>query len=190
MPASGTPLLTVMDLSQVIARAHVPQDQAALLKVGDEGTIMAANEQAVSGSLTVVSPALDPNSTTVEIWLQAKNPGQRLKPGSSVKISILAQTIPNALVVPAVAVLTEADGGTSVMAVGSDGRVHQVSVKLGVKEADEVQILEGLQAGEKVVTVGAYGLPDKVKVNIEKSNQAEQQPAKPAAGKEPEKDEK
>jgi hypothetical protein len=47
-----------------------------------------------------------------------------------------------------------------------------------------------LQAGEKVVTVGAYGLPDKVKVNIEKSNQAEQQPAKPAAGKEPEKDEK
>jgi multidrug efflux pump subunit AcrA (membrane-fusion protein) len=102
----------------------------------------------------------------------------------------LAQTIPNALVVPALAVLTEADGGTSVMAVGSDGRVHQVSVKLGVKEADEVQILEGLQAGEKVVTVGAYGLPDKVKVNIEKSNQAEQQPAKPAAGKEPEKDEK
>jgi HlyD family secretion protein len=190
MPASGTPLITVMDLSQVIARAHVPQDQAALLKVGDEGTIMAANEQAVSGSLTVVSPALDPNSTTVEIWLQAKNPGQRLKPGSSVKISILAQTIPNALVVPALAVLTEADGGTSVMAVGSDGRVHQVSVKLGVKEAGEVQILEGLQAGEKVVTVGAYGLPDKVKVNIEKSNQAEQQPAKPAAGKEPEKDEK
>jgi multidrug efflux pump subunit AcrA (membrane-fusion protein) len=190
MPASGTPLITVMDLSQVIARAHVPQDQAALLKVGDEGTIMAANEQAVSGSLTVVSPALDPNSTTVEIWLQAKNPGERLKPGSSVKISILAQTIPNALVVPAAAVLTEADGGTSVMAVGSDGRVHQGTVKLGVKEADEVQILEGLQAGEKVVTVGAYGLPDKVKVNMEKSNQAEQEPAKPGAGKEPEKDEK
>jgi multidrug efflux pump subunit AcrA (membrane-fusion protein) len=94
------------------------------------------------------------------------------------------------LVVPALAVLTEADGGTSVMAVGSDGRVHQVSVKLGVKEAGEVQILEGLQAGEKVVTVGAYGLPDKVKVNIEKSNQAEHEPAKPGAGKEPEKDEK
>ena len=96
IPASGTPLITVMDLSQVIARAHLPQDQAALLKVGDKGIITAPNEQEVSGFVTVVSPALDPNSTTVEIWLQAKNPGQRLKPGSSVKISMQAQTIPDA----------------------------------------------------------------------------------------------
>lgn len=184
MPASGTPLITVMDLSEVIARAHVPQDQAALLKVGDKGTIMAANQQGIRGLVTVVSPALDPNSTTVEIWLQAKNPGQRLKPGSSVKISILAQAIPDALVVPAVAVLTAEDGGTSVMVVGSDGRAHQKSVKLGVKEGDDVQILEGLQAGAKVVTVGAYGLPDNVKVNVEKSNESEQEPAKPGAGKE------
>jgi HlyD family secretion protein len=138
----------------------------------------------------VVSPALDPNSTTVEIWLHAKNPGQRLKPGSSVKISMQAQTIPDALVVPAVAVLTVADGGTSVMVVGSDNRAHQISVKLGVKQGDDVQIVEGLQAGEKVVTVGAYGLPDKVKVNVEKSNEAEHEPAKPGAGKESGKDEK
>jgi HlyD family secretion protein len=190
IPASGTPLITVMDLSQVIARAHLPQDQAALLKVGDKGIITAPNEQEVSGFVTVVSPALDPNSTTVEIWLQAKNPGQRLKPGSSVKISMQAQTIPDALVVPSVAVLTVADGGTSVMVVGSDNRAHQTSVKLGVKQGDEVQIVEGLQAREKVVTVGAYGLPDKVKVNVEKSNEAEHEPAKPGAGKESDKDEK
>jgi len=169
IPASGTPLITVMDLSQVIARAHLPQDQAALLKVGDKGIITAPNEQEVSGFVTVVSPALDPNSTTVEIWLQ---------------------TIPDALVVPSVAVLTVADGGTSVMVVGSDNRAHQTSVKVGVKQGDEVQIVEGLQAREKVVTVGAYGLPDKVKVNVEKSNEAEHEPAKPGAGKESDKDEK
>jgi HlyD family secretion protein len=187
MSASGTPLITVMDLSQVIARAHVPQDEAALLKVGDKATIIAANEEPVSGLVTVVSPALDPNSTTVEIWIQAKNPEQRLKPGSSVKVSMLSQTIPDALVAPAAALLTTPDG-TSVMIVGSDGRAHQTSVKLGIKQGDDVQILEGLQAGQKVVTVGAYGLPDKVKVNVQSPKEADHEPTKPGAGKEPDKD--
>ena len=76
------------------------------------------------------------------------------------------------------------------MVVGSDNRAHQTSVKVGVKQGDEVQIVEGLQAREKVVTVGAYGLPDKVKVNVEKSNEAEHEPVKPGAGKESDKDEK
>jgi multidrug efflux pump subunit AcrA (membrane-fusion protein) len=190
MPASGTPLITVMDLSQVIARAHVPQDEAALLKVGDKTTINAANEEAVSGSVTVVSPALDPNSTTVEIWVQAKNPGQRLKPGSSVKISVVAQTIPDALVVPSASVLTAADGVTSVMVIGSDNRAHETAVKVGIKQGDQVQIVEGLQPGQKVVTLGVYGLPDKVKVNVEKPAKADQQSTKPDAGKESDKDDK
>src|SRR5207248_5135528 len=164
MPASGAPLITVMDLTEVIARAHIPQEEAALLKVGDKASITApAEQETVPGTVTVVSPALDPNSTTVEIWVQAKNAGQRLKPGSSVKVSMLSQVIPDALVVPAVSLLTAPDGGTSVMVVGADGHAHQKAVKIGVKQGDEVQIAEGLQAGEKVVTVGAYGLPDNVK---------------------------
>ena len=190
MAASGTPLVTVMDLSQVIARAHIPQDEAALLKVGDKSTIAAPSEEPVSGWVTVVSPALDPNSTTVEIWVQAKNPGQRLKPGSSVKVSMLSQTIPDALVIPAGALLTAADRSTSVMTVGPDGRAHQRGVKVGIKQGDDVQIVEGLQAGEKVVTTGAYGLPDNVKVNVESPTESAEKPDKPEAGKESEKHDK
>jgi HlyD family secretion protein len=189
-PVSGMPLIMVMDLSQVIARAHVSQDEAALLKIGDKSIIAAPNQEPVSGSVTVVSPALDPNSTTVEIWVQAKNPGQRLKPGSSVKLSMLTQTIPDALVVPASSILTAPDGSTSVMLVGADNRAHQAAVRLGVKQGDDRQVVGGLRAGEKVVTVGAYGLPEKVKVNVEKSQEAVQQPAKPDAGKESDEDEK
>jgi RND family efflux transporter MFP subunit len=190
MPVSGMPLITVMDLSQVIARAHVSQDEAALLNIGDKATIAAPNQEPVSGSVTVVSPALDPNSTTIEIWVQAKNPGQRLKPGSSVKVSMLTQTIPDALVVPASSILTAPDGSTSVMLVGTDNRAHQAPVKLGIKQGDELQVVEGVQARQKVVTVGAYGLPDKVKVNVEKPKEAAQEPAKPDAGTESDEDEK
>jgi HlyD family secretion protein len=188
MPASGAPLITVMDLTQVIARAHIPQEDAALLKVGDKASIIApAEQETVPGKVTVVSPALDPNSTTVEIWVQAKNPSQRLKPGSSVKVSMVAQTVPDALVVPVAAVLTAPDGSTSVMMVGEDGRAHQKPVKLGIKQADNVQIAEGLQAGQRVVTTGVYGLPDNVKLNVETKETAEQN-TKPVAGRESEKD--
>jgi multidrug efflux pump subunit AcrA (membrane-fusion protein) len=168
MASTGTPLITVMDLSQVIARAHIPQEEAALLKVGDKASIAVPEEDdPLPGKVTVVSPALDPNSTTVEVWVQAKNPGHHAKPGSSVKLQMLSQTVPDALVVPASALLTGSDGGTSVMVVGSDGHAHQKHVKTGITQSDEVQILEGVDPGDRVITSGAYGLPDNTKVTVE-----------------------
>src|SRR4051794_22559015 len=167
MAAAGTPLLTVMDLSSVIAKAHIPQAEAAALKVGDKGTMTVPGiADPFSGKVTVVSPALDPNSTTVEVWFEGKNPRQALKPGTSVHLSVTAQTVKDALVIPASSVLTGSDGSTSVMVAGSDGLAHQQTVKLGIRNGDDVQIVDGLKEGEKVVTVGAYGLPDKTKIKI------------------------
>src|SRR6266446_3407495 len=167
MAAASTPIVTVMDISQVIAKAHIPQPEAALLKVGDKATIAVPGESdPVDAKVTVVSPALDPNSTTVEVWAQAKNPAQRLKPGTSVQVSMVAQTIPDALVIPAAALLTGQDGTTSVMVVGADNRAHQKPVSVGVRQGDQVQITEGLQAGDHVVASGAYGLPDNTQVTV------------------------
>jgi len=97
--------------------------------------------------VTVVSPALDPNSTTVEVWVQAKNSEKRLKPGTSVQLSMVAKTIPDALVIPAASLLTAQDGSTTVMLVGVDGRAHQQAVKAGIRQGDQVQVLEGVKAG-------------------------------------------
>ena len=184
MAAAGTPMLTVMDISSVIAKAHIPQSEAAYLKVGDEGTITAPGiEHPIAGKITVVSPALDPNSTTVEIWLEAKNPKHELKPGTSVQLSLTAQTIQDALVVPANAVLTAPDGTSSVMLAAADGRAHQTAVKLGVRNGDDVQITEGVNENDKVISSGAYGLPDKTKIQIQAAEPAESgaQDAKPTS---------
>lgn len=168
MAAAGAALLTVMDTSQVIARAHIPQSDAALLKVGDKATIAVPGEEnPFEGKITVVSPALDPNSTTVEIWVQAKNSEQRLKPGTSVRLSMLAQTISDALVIPAAALLTAQDGATSVMQVSADSHAHQKNIKVGVRQGDDVQAMEGLQAGDRIVASGAYGLPDNTRIKAE-----------------------
>lgn len=165
MAAAGTALLTVMDTSQLTARAHIPQASAALLKVSDPATVTVPGiDTPFSGKVSVVSPALDPNSTTIEVWVLLKNPKGQLKPGTSVQISMVARSLPDALVIPAEALLTAADGTSSVMVAGADSHAHQRNVKVGIRDNGRVQIVEGLKAGERIVATGAYGLPDNSKI--------------------------
>jgi RND family efflux transporter MFP subunit len=179
-PPPGMPLLTVMDTSSVIAKAHIPQDQAAQLKVGNAATIKTRGNEDVAGKVTLVSPALDPNSTTVEVWVEAANRDGRLRPGSSVGLEMVANTVNDAVVVPASAVLKTPEGTTVVMIV-QEGHAQTVEVETGVREADRVQITKGLSGGETVIVRGSYGLPDKTKVKIAESQSNGQQ--KPSAGK-------
>lgn len=182
-PPPGTPLLTVMDASSVIAKAHIPQEQAVQLKPGDAATIQAPGNVAVAGKVTLVSPALDPNSTTVEVWVEAPNNDGRLRPGATVALQMVAQTVNDAVVVPASALLKTPQGATSVMIV-RDGLAQQVEVETGVRDGDLVEITKGLTGGETVIVRGSYGLPDKTKVNIaEAGPSAPQKPdaRKPAA---------
>jgi len=158
MPPAGSPVMTVMDLSQVIARAHVSQAEAAQLRVGDAATISMPGAPAVPGKVTMVSPALDPNSTTVEVWVQAANPGMRLRPGANVQVAMVAETVPNAIVIPAQSLLTSSDGVTSVIALDTDNKPHKQKVTVGIRNGDDVQVTKGLQGGERVVTVGAFEL--------------------------------
>ena len=159
MAASGSPMITIMDVSQVIARAHVSQDDARHLKVGDAANLVPADASAlIPAKVTVISPALDPLNTTVEIWVQAANPNGRLKPGTSVRAEMIAETVPSALVIPQAAVLTSSSGNTSVMVIDSENKPHKKPVTLGIRESGNVQITEGLASGERVVTVGAFEL--------------------------------
>lgn len=181
-PPAGQAVVTVMDLSQIVARAHIAQDQASRLKIGDEATISVAGiDKPLDGKVTLVSPALDPDSNTVEVRVAAANPGARLKPGSSAHVEIVAQTVAHAIVIPAAALLTATDGSSSVITLGTDDKPKSQDVKVGIRNGDDAQITDGLKAGDRVVTTGAYELsnedPDvlaKTKVQIA--------PAKPAGG--------
>ena len=165
-PPAGTPLLTIMDTSSVVARAHVPLSEATLLKVGNPATIVASGTPPVSGKVIIVSPALDPGSTTVQVWVEAENKSGELRPGSTANVSIIARTIQDAVAVPQRALLKSPEGATTVMVVGQDNKAHQVEVETGIRSGDLVQITKGLQPGQSVVTTGAYGLPDNTQVKV------------------------
>jgi multidrug efflux pump subunit AcrA (membrane-fusion protein) len=175
MASTTAPLLTVMDISKVIAKAHIPQADALLLRKGDKVAISVAgsdDSKKSDGTVSLISPALDPNSTTIEIWIQASNPDQALRPGMTVQLSITAKTVEGALVVPASALLNAQGDSGQVMVIDSSSTAQSRDVKTGIQNGQDVQIVSGIKPGEMVITEGAYGLPDKTKVKVEKPSAA------------------
>lgn len=164
---AGTPLITVMDVSTLLAKTHLPQQQAQMLKLGQPAAVTVdGTSQSVPGTVSLISPALDPGSTTIEVWVKIPNKLGELKAGAPVRVSITAKTINNAIVVSKEAVLTSPAGQKMVMVVDSNAIAHQRDIQTGITDGTNVQVVSGLKAGETVVTTGAYAMADGTKVKI------------------------
>jgi HlyD family secretion protein len=158
MPPSGQPIVTVMDVSQVIARTHVSPGEAAELKVGDEASIVGPAGTPYAAKVSQVSPALDAANSTVEVWVQADNRDGALRPGTSVKVEIIAQTVPDALVIPEKAVLTSPAGATFAIVIDEHNVPHRRKISVGIRDAGKAQVTDGLDSGQRVATTGAFEL--------------------------------
>ncbi len=132
--AAGAPLLTVMDTSSLLAKTHIAQSLAQRMKEGDKAMVTVKGLSGpVAARVALISPALDPGSTTVEVWVKIDNKAGKLKVGTQVKLSITGRTDAHALQVPASSILTAQDGSKSVMVVGADGAAHRKPVTLGIR---------------------------------------------------------
>jgi RND family efflux transporter MFP subunit len=162
---AGTPVVTVMDTSSLVAKLHITQANAQQLNLGGKAEVTVPGvEDPVEATVSLISPALDPGSTTVEVWLKLANPDGRFKVGTAVHAVIRGMTVPNALQIPISALLPAPDGSTNVMVVGADDVAHLRSVKVGIRTAQKVQITDGLSLKDNVITNGSYGLDDGTKV--------------------------
>jgi multidrug efflux pump subunit AcrA (membrane-fusion protein) len=165
---AGSAIASIVDISKVVARANVPVKEAASIELGKPATITGP-EGVLPGKVTVVSPAVDPNTTTIQVWVTADNPGEKMKPGGTVQVAIRADLIKDTLLVPASALLNSDEGGEKVMVVQARGKetiALERKVNVGIREGSRVQILGGLNEGDKVITAGGLGLDDKAKVTI------------------------
>ena len=184
--AAGTTLITIMDTSSLLAKAHVAQNVAQRIQLGDAAEVNVPGvEQPVKARVAMISPALDPGSTTVEFWLKIDNKDGSLRAGTPVKVAITGKTVANAWKIPRAAVLAAQDGSKSVMVIGADGSAHRKTVTLGISDGEDVQVVEGVAATDQVITVGAYGLDEGTKVKAVKAGADDDKPA--AAAKDGEK---
>jgi HlyD family secretion protein len=166
---AGSTVITVMDTSSLLAKVHLAQSSAQKLQLGHRAEITVPGIDApVKATVSLISPALDPGSTTVEVWLKLPNKQGLLKVGTPVHTVILGETIKEAMQVPAAAIVPSTDGGTSVMVIASDGTAHKKTVTVGMRTPEMVQILDGLEADDMVIITGGYGLDNGTKVKVGK----------------------
>jgi len=178
--AAGASLITVMETTTLLAKTHIGQSLAQQMKIGDEASVNVPGlTDPVAAKVFLISPALDPGSTTVEVWLQIDNKAGKLKVGTPVKAAITGRTVAKAWTLPSAAILTAQDGTKSVMVVGSDGAAHRKPVTQGITNSGDVQIVDGLAASDLVITGGAYGLDEGTKVKVGPATDEDT----PAAGK-------
>jgi len=166
--AAGTPVITVMDTSALLAKLHISQIQAQQLKLGAPASITVRGlDEPLPAKVSLISPALDPGSTTVEVWLRVENPKGALKTGTPVRTTITGRTAENALTLPQEAIQTGPDGVSKfVLVIAPDGSATKKAVTLGITNAESAQILSGVTAADNVITTGGYGLDEGTKVKV------------------------
>lgn len=164
-----TPVLTLMDQAVVVARAQVPESQVVGVKSAQACSFASvdSNSAGDEGRITVVNGSVDPAKRTVEVWCQISNPARRLRAGAFGNVTITTGTVPNSLVVPVPAVqFSEGTRSGSVYVVDANQVAHKVDVETGERFQGNVQVTKGLNAGDRVIVEGGYGLPDGTQVKI------------------------
>jgi cobalt-zinc-cadmium efflux system membrane fusion protein len=151
-------LFTVADLSHVWLVAEIPEQQAALVKVGDttEAEVPALAEQFTKGKLIFVSDTVKPETRTITVRMDVENPERVLKPGMLASM-LIRGAAKQRVAIPVMAVVRE-DNRDHVFVQLDTQRFQLRPVKLGAENAGVVAVLEGLNEGEKVVVEGAFHL--------------------------------
>ena len=154
--AAGDTLFTLADLSRVWVLADVAEQDAAALKPGVRARVRTAAEpgREIEGTVAYVYPNLNGETRTVSARIELPNPGGRLKPGMYAEVLLGAgKTTP----MPAVPLSAVIDGGRGQHVIvrietARGFRFTPRDVKLGRRDAEHVEVLEGVQEGETVVT--------------------------------------
>lgn len=168
----GTILYEIADLSTVWISAEIYESEMAAIKVGQLATIAFAAypDKSFHGKVAYVYPTLNTEARTVRVRLELPNPGLKLKPGMYGNVTIQTEAV-KTLVVPQEAVL-ETGLRQLVFVDRGEGRYEPVSVKVGRRSQDSVEVLEGLKEGDRVVASANFLLDAESKLASASSMQA------------------
>ncbi len=163
----------IADLDPLYADVQVPERQIAQLEVGQSVRLMTdAGSSAGQARIERIAPAVDPSTGTVKVTVAVKT-GPGLRPGSFVRVGIVTDTHPNALVVPRSALVAEGRRWHLFRVKDDDeDAVELIEVTRGFEENDRVEIfgipgdVRPLREGDRIVVTGASSLSDGSVVQI------------------------
>lgn len=157
--AGQTQAFTISDLSTVWVLANVYQSDLASVRSGDDVVVQtSAYPDSFHGRISYVSPALDPNTRTLQARIVVDNPGEKLKRDMYCTVIVTAGSISNAIAVPDSSVLRDDNNQPFVYVVIGTNQFGRRDVEIGENQNGRTQILQGISVGEKVVGDGSLFL--------------------------------
>jgi cobalt-zinc-cadmium efflux system membrane fusion protein len=157
--AGQTQAFTISDLSTVWVLANVYQADLASVRSGDDVSVQTdAYPGTFHGRISYVSPALDPNTRTLQARIVVDNPGEKLKRDMYCTVTVSAGSISNAIAVPDSSILRDDNNQPFVYVAIGANQFGRRDVEIGQSENGQTQVLKGISVGERVVGDGSLFL--------------------------------
>jgi RND family efflux transporter MFP subunit len=161
-------IYTVEDFSPLLVRVYVPTADIVNLKTEMEAQVVTdvLKGMVFEGKVKLINPRIDVQSGTVKVTVEVFDSTRKLKPGMFVETRIIVSNKPDALVVPRKSIIYEQNQSYVFMFNFQGMQVSKHSIKTGISEGDYIEVEEGLNEGDRIVTVGVEGLKDQMKVRV------------------------
>jgi RND family efflux transporter MFP subunit len=161
-----SPLFVIADTSTARVFVYVPEEDIGVLRTGtDVGvTTDAYPGKKFHGTVSKIAQGLDPATRTMQTEVDIANPEAELKPGMFARVDLLLYSHPDAMTLPAGAILRGEDG--SFVYTVSNGRAHRRRVQTGLQEGDTVEVTSGIGDQTQVVSSGWELLDDNLPVRV------------------------
>lgn len=170
----GMGIFKIGDYSRIRLQANVAQQDAVNIRVRSPITAkIAGTDITINGQVSSIFPETNSETRTVTVESIVNNPSGKLLSGQFIDMEIITESQPNALTVLQSAVVTFEDS-PAVWVVREDNTAHRQKVKLGMISRDwappmlrkRVQVTEGLQPGDQVITIGNHQLVENSSVKV------------------------
>ncbi|MGE5338067.1 MAG: efflux RND transporter periplasmic adaptor subunit, partial [Gemmatimonadota bacterium] len=179
----GTDLVNIEDVGTLKADFRLPERYFTQIRGGQPVEVMADALPAArfAGAIDAINPRIDANGRSLEVRARLANPEHKLRPGMFVRVRVIVGERADALMVPEEAIVPA--GEDFFVFRVENGAARRIKVRTGIRRAAKVEIVEGLAAGDQVVTAGMRLVRDGQPVRIVASGQAPGPQPSTGAGK-------
>ena len=166
---SSTVIASLQDIDPVKIDFSIPEKYAGFVHIGDKIKFsVAGSGNSYSGTVFAIEPKIDETTRTLKIRAISPNTRGEILPGAFADVTLILKEIPDALMVPTQAIIPILKGQKVYLC--RNGVVAQVEVKTGIRTDTEVQITEGLNPKDTVITTGILQLAPGMPVKITETN--------------------
>lgn len=152
-----TAIYTISDPVNLWMIAQIKERDIAAVEMGQEATftVLARPNEKFQGQVVRIADQVQSDSRTLEVRIATQNTEGKLKPGMFADVEITTAVLRDVLVIPKSAVQSDQERQFVFVALG-DGRFQKRMVKIDQEQGDLVQVIDGLKAGEEIVTDGSF----------------------------------